>query len=132
MSIRLSKKHGLNPTIPRCFFCGESKNEIVLMGALKGDAEAPKNIIMDYEPCDKCKEKFKKGVLIIEVSQLPNVENQPPIQKDAYPTGRYALLKPESLNEPFNVPGTKCLMTVADYEELIIGSKKRALQEKEN
>ena len=132
MSIRLSKKHGLNPTIPRCFFCGESKNEIALLGALKNDAEAPKNIIMDYEPCDKCKEKFKEGVLIIEASQLPNVENQPPIQKDAYPTGRYALLKPEVLVEPFNVPGTKCLMTVTDYEELIIGSKKRALQEKEN
>ena len=131
MSIRLSKKHGVNPTIPICFFCKEHKNEIVLMGKLKNDAEAPKNIIVDYEPCDECKEKFKKGVLIIEVSQYPNVEKQPALQKDAYPTGRYALLKPEALNEPFNVPGTKCLMTVTDYEELIIGSKKEKLP-KEN
>ena len=132
MSIRLSKKHGVNPTIPICFFCKEHRNEIILMGKLKDDAEAPKNIIVDYEPCDKCKEKFKEGVLIIEATQYPNVEKQPALQKDAYPTGRYVLLKPESLKEPFNIPGTKCLMTVTDYEELIIGSKKRALQNKED
>ena len=131
MSIRLSKKHGLNPTIPICFFCKEHKNEIALMGALKGDIEAPKNLLLDYEPCDKCKEKFKEGVLIIEATQYPNVENQPPIQKDAYPTGRYILVKPKALKEPYNKAGTTALMYLSDYEKLIIGSKKEELS-KEN
>lgn len=40
-SIRLSPKHGLNPSISVCFFCGEDKNEIILPGKLEGDAEAP-------------------------------------------------------------------------------------------
>ena len=33
-SIRLSPAHGVNPTIPICFWCGNEKNEIALMGKL--------------------------------------------------------------------------------------------------
>lgn len=42
-SIKLSPKHGVNPTIPVCFFCGKPKNEIALMGRMGGkeDIEAP-------------------------------------------------------------------------------------------
>lgn len=49
-TIKFSPKHGLNPTIPVCFFCGQQKNEIAFMGRLAGDAEAPRNLILDYEP----------------------------------------------------------------------------------
>lgn len=35
-SIKLSSKHGVNPTIPVCFFCGEEKNEIALLGRIGG------------------------------------------------------------------------------------------------
>ena len=35
-SILLSPKHGVNPTIPVCFWCGREKNEVALMGYLKG------------------------------------------------------------------------------------------------
>ena len=47
-NIKLSEKYGMNPTIPVCFFCQEEKNEIALLGKLKGDAEAPKIAIIDY------------------------------------------------------------------------------------
>ena len=30
--IKLSPKHGLNPTIPVCFWCGEERNEVALLG----------------------------------------------------------------------------------------------------
>lgn len=42
-SIKISPKHGVNPTIPVCFFCGKPKNEIALMGRMGGkeDIEAP-------------------------------------------------------------------------------------------
>ena len=55
--IKISPKYGVNPTIPVCFFCGEPKNEIALMGKMKGDIEAPKNMVLDYEPCEHCKEQ---------------------------------------------------------------------------
>ena len=90
-SIKLSKKHGVNPTIPICFWCGKEKNEVALLGELKGDAEAPKHVIVDYEPCDKCKELFSKGIQIIGVVDQPIVDGMFPIVVDGdvelYPGG---------------------------------------------
>lgn len=84
-SIKLSKKHGVNPTIPICFFCGNEKNEIALLGELPNDAEAPKHTIINYEPCDTCKEIMNKGITVMEVTTKPNAPNQPPIQKKLLP-----------------------------------------------
>lgn len=70
-SIKISPKHGVNPTIPICFFCGEEKQEIALLGKIGGkseDLEAPRHMVLDYEPCDKCKEQMKLGVVLIPVS----------------------------------------------------------------
>lgn len=119
-SIKLSPKHGLNPTLPVCFFCGETKNEIALLGKIgkRGeDLEAPKKVILDYEPCDACKEKFAQGVLLVEVTNSPNTEGQFPISKDAYPTGRYVVVRPEALIGDFQ-PGSKALVLHSDYEQM--------------
>lgn len=104
--IKLSKKYGVNPTIPICFWCGEHKNEIALCGHIgnyrKGeDFEAPKNCILDYEPCDKCKEIWDKGVVLIEVDTKPQAEGQLPIQDPYYPTGRYAVMEKSSAEKTF-------------------------------
>ena len=56
MGIRLSDKHGVNPTMGVCMWCGEPTGEIALLGKLKGDVEAPRYSTLSYEPCDKCKE----------------------------------------------------------------------------
>lgn len=61
-SIKISPKYGVNPTIPVCFFCGEEKQEIALLGKLKGDVEAPHRMCLDYEPCEKCKQIFAQGI----------------------------------------------------------------------
>lgn len=78
--MKLSEKHGLNPAICCCYFCGRPKNKIVLTGA-QGDRWAKKNgypngempmFIMlagDIEPCDKCKER---GIAIAEVESDEN------------------------------------------------------------
>ena len=47
--IKVSPKHGLNPTIPICFWCGKERGEVALLGRLPGDAEAPKNVVLDYD-----------------------------------------------------------------------------------
>ena len=44
--IQVSPKHGLNPTIPVCFWCGKERGEVALLGRLPGDAEAPKNVVL--------------------------------------------------------------------------------------
>lgn len=118
-SIPLSPKHGLNPTIPICFWCGKEKNEIALLGKIKTDKrgedpEAPHSCVLDYEPCDCCKEQWGKGVTLIEVSVDPNVAGQPPMQTNAYPTGRFAVVNPEALVGDFKV-GDKAFMRPEDF-----------------
>ena len=49
--ILLSPKHGLNPSILPCICCGEDYG-IALLGKLKGDKEAPKEISQGL--CPKC------------------------------------------------------------------------------
>lgn len=126
-NIRLSEKHGVNPTIPICAFCGKEKNEIALMGHIgdgrKGeDFEAPRNIILDYEPCDECKEQWAQGVAIIEVSRTPMADGQPPISNGAYPTGRVAVVKEEALNGDFK-KGSKALMITEEFQQLFYGGE---------
>lgn len=118
-SIKLSPKHGVNPCMPVCFFCGETKNEIALLGRIGGkeDLEAPMKAILDYVPCEECQKKFAEGVLLIEVTNYPNTANQPPISQNAYPTGRYSVVRPEALIGDFKA-GSKALVLKSDYEQM--------------
>lgn len=122
--IEVSPKHGLNPTIPVCFFCGEEKNEIALLGRIRkkdtrptawggrstkvidDDVEAPMKMVMDYEPCDKCKEQFDKGVLLIGVTTHAP-DGRPPLTAqggvEVYPTGAHAVMLPEAVERVFNM-----------------------------
>ena len=91
-SIKLSPAHGVNPAIPVCFWCGQDKNEVALLGKIdKEDSAAPYRIVMDYEPCEKCKELFNKGIHVIGVSEQPLTDGMFPIIQDdtvtLYPTG---------------------------------------------
>ena len=124
--IKVSKKHGLNPTIPICFWCGKDKNEIALLGKLKGDAEAPRRFLMDYEPCDECKKESEKAisngfVLLIEASKEPYNPNQPEIQKGVYPSGRSLYIKKSALNDIFTteVKGDTAFVEADVYKAIL-------------
>lgn len=100
--IKISPKHGLNPTIPVCFWCGKQKNEIALMGRMKDDIEAPKNMVLDYVPCEECQSHMAMGVAILEASDHPNTEGQPPMQKGVYPTSRFVVVTTECADRVFS------------------------------
>lgn len=92
-NIKISPKHGLNPLIPKCFFCGKEKNEIAVLGKIdREDSEAPRSAIIDYVPCEACQKKFESGILLIEVSEEPVAKNQMEIIEGAYPTGKWVLV----------------------------------------
>ena len=118
-SITVSPKYGLNPTVPLCFWCGQEKNEIALLGRISKkkttrtawgtestvveahDVEAPRNAIIDYEPCDHCKENMSKGITLLATSTMPVVENMPPVGKDehgnpVYPYPWYVVITEDS------------------------------------
>lgn len=124
-SIEISPKYGVNPVIPLCFFCGEQKNEIALMGRIRngqrgGDFEAPKEVILDYVPCDCCKERLNNTeVLIVEVTRTPLPDGRPPISKDAYPTGRSIFVAKEAVS----LEGNTFLMVDSEFESMFGGAK---------
>lgn len=87
--ILLSPKYGVNPSMTVCFYCGETTG-IVLMGKLKGDAEAPRECCLSIEPCDKCKEKYKDYCLILEKES-----------RDSEPTGRWFAIKKQAVSPEY-------------------------------
>ena len=124
--IRLSPKYGLNPTIPVCFWCGKEKNEIALMGKIgdgrKGeDLEAPKYAVLDYEPCEKCRELMSSGFTVMEATDKPNSRTNVEMCEGAYPTGRVSVVKNEAAERIFGKDISqrrKIFMSVADFSEM--------------
>lgn len=131
--IEISPKHGLNPTIPVCFWCGKEKNEIALLGRIRekttnrfganvtkrdSDLEAPRRMVLDYEPCDECKKWWDSGVAVIEVQETPINPDQPEIQKGLYPTSRFAVLTVEGADSVFpqHAPWSKGQKVLVDRE----------------
>lgn len=63
--ITLSPKHGVNPSLLRCICCGKDYG-VAMLGKLKGDAEAPKELFQGL--CNDCQGVVDKGgALFIEV-----------------------------------------------------------------
>ena len=120
----ISPKHGVNPSMELCFWCGEVKG-IALLGKLKDDAEAPRELILNYDPCDKCKEKFERGILIIEVTFTPEASNQMPFtarpnEPPTYPTGRYLVVQPDAIPKEMR-KHTKYIMPEKEFEKILSG-----------
>lgn len=106
MSLRLSPKHDLNPCIPICFFCQEDKNEILLLGKCKGDAEAPRHAVFDKEPCDKCQEYMKQGIILISVADNQTGE----ALDNPYRTGGWCVVKQEFIERNISEPTLSAIL----------------------
>ena len=82
---------------------------VVLFGKLKGDAEAPREVVTGYDPCDKCKKNISQGCWCIEVHDHPTNRGRVPMQKqgdkELYPTGRFHVLKHEAAARIFESNG---------------------------
>lgn len=92
--IRLSKKHGLNPTIPLCPYCGKPKNQIAMLGeegdklakALgRADGEMPMHCHLpgDVDPCEECLETKKDYVFLFSAEDT---------EKGPRPAGGFAMV----------------------------------------
>lgn len=125
--IRVSDKHGVNPSLEICFWCGESKG-VILCGRLKGDAEAPHEMVINLEPCDACKKKFAQGVQLIEVTDDGSRFNDNEAfaikaegGKTVWPTGRYVVMRPEALKN--GKPGGKALCDKETMDVIVSNSE---------
>ena len=109
-SITLSPKHGVNPSITHCECCGKEIG-IALLGKLKGDEEAPRDIAMGY--CDDCKKVIDaKGLMIIEVRDGESGSNP-------YRTGRLIGITEEAKNRVFkDIKSPVCYMEQTMFTQL--------------
>lgn len=98
--LKLSEKHGLQPVIPVCYYCGQEKQEIALLGAEGNklakkmgheDGQLPMTAVLDYFPCDTCR---KNGIAITEVESEGNQT----------PTGRRWLVSEEAVKHVLAEP----------------------------
>lgn len=127
MEITLSPKYGVNPTIPVCFWCGEEKNEVALLGHIGDgrkheDFEAPMHMVLDYEPCDKCRANMSMGFTIMEATTRPNSTTNVPMQNGVYPTGRFAVIRTATARKMFHPDAMtmgKAFVDCALFNELI-------------
>lgn len=107
--IRLSEKHGVNPSITICFYCHKEIG-IALFGKMKNDEEAPKYCYNSLEPCDECKEKYKDDTLIVEYDM------------DAKePTGRWIAISKEYINDEAIKTSQVALATPPTFDTLLKG-----------
>lgn len=105
-SIVLSPKYGVNPTIPICFWCGNERDEVALMGRIGNigrheDFEAPMRTVIDFEPCEECKNNMHLGFTVIEATKNPNNVCKVEMQNGVYPTGRFMVIKTEAAQRIF-------------------------------
>lgn len=137
-NIKLSPKYGANPTMCTCFFCGKATGEIALLGHIpernqngravpNTDVEAPRNMIMDYNPCDECRDQMNRGITLVGISDKAP-DNRPAICHTEsgvpmYPTGKWvvlteegvrALFKPEAANDIISNHGANILDEILD------------------
>lgn len=100
--IHLHPEYGLNPTMPVCFWCGKSKGEIALLGnRYKG--EAPRSMIMDYEPCASCQAGWEQGITFIEMHKSPPdaLKDAPAMAGQGWPSGRLFVVTEEGFINTF-------------------------------
>lgn len=117
--VKVSPKHGLNPTIPICFWCGKERGEVALLGKLPGDAEAPKHVVLDYEPCESCRAEMARGFTLMEATESPNDRGQTAAQPGVYPTGRFLVIKREAALRAFGDIGSdKAYVDVPTFSRL--------------
>jgi len=107
MSLRLSEKHGVNPSIQQCFVCMKDMG-VVLFGKINTgrsskpadrDPRAPYKVCLDQEPCDECKKHMETGIILISADEKKSDDLQNP-----YRTGGWVVVK-EAAVRRFMKPG---------------------------
>ena len=105
--INLSPKHGVNPSMGVCFWCGKDDGSILLLGKInnprrlgmkehhhtKPDPEAPRRMVASMEPCEKCKGLMARGITLIEAAGT---------EGDPQPTGRWWVVTEECIRRMFD------------------------------
>lgn len=106
----------LNPILVKCFWCGEASG-IAIPEKMSNKEEGYRECVMNYDPCDKCKENWNKGAVIIEASDKP-IHERPAIQEGVYPTGVWWVVKRELLDDDISFVTKEIAKEMGLYDEV--------------
>jgi hypothetical protein len=95
-SIRLHPKHGVNPTMGVCAWCGQPDGSVALLGAAY-HGEAPRYMVVSDEPCDSCKSHMAKGITFIEAREST-------VGRGPQRTGRWCVLTEDAVRRLVREP----------------------------
>ena len=84
----------------QCYFCGEDIG-ILLNRRLKKSIPR-KAGVLDMEPCNKCKEYMRQGILLISISDSTTNEEMKEPTPNPYRTGGWVVVKEEAAKEVFD------------------------------
>lgn len=99
MSVRISKKYGLNASLQVCPICGKDMGIIMFGTSYKDEkgkvAQAPKQISVPGQICDSCKDVIENqhGVFFIEVKDGEGEKHS----KNPYRTGRITAITEDAV-----------------------------------
>ena len=106
----------LNPILVKCFWCGKASG-IAIPKKVSKKKEGYRECVMNYDPCDKCKENWGKGAVIIEASDKP-IHERPAIQEGVYPTGAWWVVKRELLDDDISFVTKEVAKEMGLYDEI--------------
>lgn len=75
----------------RCWFCGKEKGLIMNTRLTKKDAQQVRECdgeVVDLEPCDDCKKLMEQGVMLFEITRVPDNPQELPER-----TGRITVVR---------------------------------------
>lgn len=102
--VKFQKRY--EPKIPKCFFCGRDKDELVFTQL---NHNRP---FRDYKPCTSCRLKLASGLTLIAVTNRHPADGRPAIAKasngqDLYPTGKWCVIREEHAETIFDPAGAE-------------------------
>lgn len=93
----MTKEDNFAVALTKCFYCGGDHHLIMNQKLTKKAAEEVRQChgkVVTMEPCSKCQEFMKNGVILIEVKD--NCDQQNP-----YRTGGFCVIKDEGIKNAF-------------------------------
>lgn len=110
--ITLSPKHGLNPSLLKCFACGEDAG-IAILGKLKDDEEAPREMTNPNTFCTKCQSVIDQdGLLIVSIKDGEKGDNP-------YRTGKMVGITKDAKERIFkNIKSNFCYMEDTMFNQI--------------
>lgn len=110
--IIISPKHGVNPSILKCFACGKDVG-IALLGKLENDEKAPIEMTDQNIFCNDCQKVINQdGLLVISVRDGETGNNP-------YRTGKMVGITKEAKNRIFkNIKTNVCYMEDSVFDKM--------------